>query len=89
MNPQSTVADILASGLTQTQLAGLIPCSQSQISSLLTGTRGTRISKRIGDRLEEIHAERCATEEAATRKQARRQAESSERHRRRRPKTPD
>jgi hypothetical protein len=59
MNPQITVAEILATGLTQTQLAALVPCSQTAVSSLLTGVRGGRISKQIGDRLEEIHSERC------------------------------
>lgn len=60
MNPQTTVAEILATGLTQQQLADIVPCSQAAVSSLLTGHRGNRISKHIGDRLEAIHLERCA-----------------------------
>lgn len=59
MNPQTTVAEILATGLTQSQLAKLVPCSQSQVSAFLRGARGHRISKNLGDRLEQIHAERC------------------------------
>lgn len=59
MTPKTTVAEILATGLTQIELAGLVPCSQSAISSLLTGARGDRISKALGDRLEAIHLERC------------------------------
>lgn len=68
MNPQTTVAEILATGLTQMQLASLVPCSQAAVSSLLTGVRGNRISKQIGDRLEAIHSERCPPKKR-TRKQ--------------------
>jgi predicted transcriptional regulator len=68
MSPQTTVAEILASGLTQMELASLVPCSQSAVSSLLTGARGARISKRIGDRLEEIHFERCVKRKSSKRR---------------------
>lgn len=60
MEPKNHVAEILDTGLTQAQLAEMVPCSQSLISSLLTGARGSNISKRIGDRLEAIHAELCS-----------------------------
>lgn len=59
MDPQIIVSNLLATNLTQAKLAELVPCSQSLISSLITGARGKRISKNIGDRLEELHAELC------------------------------
>lgn len=59
MDIQKAVADLLDSGLTQSQLAGLVPCSQSLISALLRGARGTRVSYVIASRLMELHAERC------------------------------
>ncbi|WP_369064894.1 helix-turn-helix domain-containing protein [Burkholderia gladioli] len=60
MDIQHAVADLLGSGLTQSQLAGLVPCSQSLISALLRGARGARVSYTIACRLVELHAERCA-----------------------------
>lgn len=60
MNPKKTVSAILESGLTQAQLALMVPCAQSSISYLATGKRGKRISKFVGDRLEQIYEERCA-----------------------------
>lgn len=59
MTPQAQVAAILATDLTQAQLASIVPCSQTSISSLLTGKRGNRISKTLGDRIEAIYVERC------------------------------
>jgi hypothetical protein len=59
MTYQITVDEILATGLTQAQLASIVPCSQTAISSLRTGLRGKRISKFLGDRLDQIHKERC------------------------------
>ncbi|MCA7953885.1 hypothetical protein LGM43_26810 [Burkholderia seminalis] len=59
MDIQKAVADLLDSRLTQSQLAGLIPCSQSLISALLRGARGTRVSYAIASRVMELHAERC------------------------------
>jgi transcriptional regulator with XRE-family HTH domain len=59
MDTQKITSDLIASGLTQQQLADLVPCAQSTIAAYLAGTRGARPSKQIGDRLEELHAERC------------------------------
>jgi len=59
MDTQKITSDLLASGLTQQELAGLVPCGQSTIAAYLAGTRGSRPSKQIGDRLEQLHAERC------------------------------
>lgn len=60
MDIQKAVSDLLGSGLTQSQLAGLIPCSQSLISALLRGARGSRVSFAIADRVRALHRERCA-----------------------------
>jgi transcriptional regulator with XRE-family HTH domain len=60
MDTQKITSDLLKSGLTQQELADLVPCGQSTIAAYLAGTRGSRPSKFIGDRLEELHAERCA-----------------------------
>lgn len=60
MDTQKITSDLIKSGLTQQQLADLVPCGQSTIAAYLAGTRGSRPSKFIGDRLEELHAERCA-----------------------------
>lgn len=59
MDTQKITQDLVNSGLTQQELADLIPCAQSTISAYLAGTRGSRPSKFIGDRLEQLHAERC------------------------------
>jgi len=60
MDTQKITSDLIKSGLTQQQLADLVPCGQSTIAAYLAGTRGSRPSKFIGDRLEELHAQRCA-----------------------------
>jgi predicted transcriptional regulator len=59
MDTQKITSDLIKSGLTQQQLADLVPCGQSTIAAYLAGTRGARPSKQIGDRLEQLHAERC------------------------------
>jgi predicted transcriptional regulator len=59
MDTQKITSDLINSGLTQQQLADMVPCGQSTIAAYLAGTRGARPSKVIGDRLEQLHAERC------------------------------
>lgn len=59
MDTKKITSDLLASGLTQQELADLVPCGQSTIAAYLAGTRGSRPSKQIGDRLEQLHADRC------------------------------
>lgn len=60
MDTQKTVSDLLNTGLTQQQLADLVPCSQSTINAYLKGERGARPSWEIGQRLNDLHQERCA-----------------------------
>jgi transcriptional regulator with XRE-family HTH domain len=52
------VSDLLATGLTQQQLADLAQCSQAAINAFLKGNRGSRPSLVIGQRLIELHKER-------------------------------
>lgn len=59
MDTQKITQDLLATKLTQAELAELVPCSQSLINAFLNGKRGSRPSKAIGDRLEVLHAQRC------------------------------
>ncbi|MBP2666959.1 MAG: hypothetical protein H6Q76_1939 [Firmicutes bacterium] len=62
MDTKQKVNDLLDSGLTQQELAKLVPCSQSAISAYANGDRGARPSYQIGKRLDELHAERCKEE---------------------------
>jgi DNA-binding XRE family transcriptional regulator len=59
MDTQNKVIEILKTGLTQQQLADLVPCGQSTISAYAKGTRGTRPSMQIGMRLASIFEDRC------------------------------
>jgi transcriptional regulator with XRE-family HTH domain len=52
------VSDLLATGLTQQQLADLAQCSQAAINAFLKGNRGLRPSLAIGQRLIDLHKER-------------------------------
>lgn len=59
MDTQNRTLALLATGLTQQELADLIPCSQSTINAFSKGHRGNRPSYLIGKRLDELYAERC------------------------------
>jgi hypothetical protein len=59
MDIKKVTLEILSTGLTEQQLAHLIPCSQSLINAFKSGKRGKRTSLVIGERLRAIHAERC------------------------------
>ena len=59
MDAKTITSEILASGLTQQELAEKVPCSQSLISALIRGERGTRLSFQIGQSLLKIHKQRC------------------------------
>lgn len=60
MDSQRIVIDLLAAGVNQMELAALVPCGQSTISSLKNGTRGTRISHTLASRLLALHEVMCA-----------------------------
>ncbi|MGU7816594.1 hypothetical protein [Burkholderia sp. AW49-1] len=61
MDIQIAITELLGSGLTQAQLAGMIPCSQSLVSALLNGTRGARTSHKIASRVVELHGSHVAS----------------------------
>jgi predicted transcriptional regulator len=61
MDIQKITADLIATGLTQEALAALVKCSQPTISHFLKGSRGSRPSLLIGNRLLELHHERVVT----------------------------
>ena len=60
MDTKKITSELLASGLTQQELADKAGCSQSLISALLRGERGTRLSFEIGSRLLNLHKRRCS-----------------------------
>lgn len=64
MDIQKITNDLIDSGLTQQELADLVPCGQSTINAFSNGKRGQRPSLVIGSRLVELHKERCLTEAA-------------------------
>jgi len=59
MDTKQVVSELLATGLTQQELADLIGCSQATINAFLNGNRGARPSFSIGQPLLALHAERC------------------------------
>lgn len=61
MDFQKITAELIATGLTQQELAGLIPCSQPTISHFLKGSRGARPSMAIGNRLLDLYRERVVS----------------------------
>jgi predicted transcriptional regulator len=59
MDIQKIVSELLSTDLNQQQLADLVPCRQSLISAYLNGKRGSRPTMQIGNRLLDLHKERC------------------------------
>ncbi len=66
MNWQQMVKGLLESGLTQTQLADKLSCSQSMVSDLASGERGSRLSWELGNAIVKAHGQiRKSRKEAA------------------------
>lgn len=65
MNWQQMIQDILDGGLTQAELAGRVGCGQGQISALLLGKRGERVSYEIGNGLVREHKKILRMKKAA------------------------
>jgi hypothetical protein len=65
MDFQKITSDLLGTGLTEQQLADLVPCSQPTINAFRHGKRGARPSMVIGSRLLELHKQRCKKPRAA------------------------
>ena len=60
MDTQKITSELLETGLTEKELADLVPCSQSTINAFRNGKRGQRPSLAIGVRLLDLHSERCS-----------------------------
>lgn len=59
MDTKQTVLDLLATGVTQQELADMVPCSQSLIAAFANGTRGKQPSMHIGNQLLRLHKKLC------------------------------
>jgi hypothetical protein len=59
MDIQKTVLSLLDTGLTQKQLAVLVPCSPALIQKFSDGTRGSRPSFAIATSLAKLHIDMC------------------------------
>lgn len=64
MDFQKITSELLEAGLTERQLADLVPCSQPTINAFRHGKRGARPSMLIGSRLLELHKERIGSPDA-------------------------
>lgn len=62
MDTQKITRELLETGLTQQELAALVPCSQPTIAAYANGKRGSKPSFLVGSRLLELHRERCKAE---------------------------
>jgi len=59
MDTQTIVKELLATGLSQTELAKLAGCSPNTITQYASGVRGQRPSFAIGTKLLSLHKARC------------------------------
>ena len=64
MDTKQTVLDLLATGITQKELADMVPCSQSLIAAFANGTRGKQPSMVIGNQLLSLHKKLCFSADA-------------------------
>lgn len=58
MDMKKIVSELLSTGLTQQQLADLVPCKQPTINAFLHGKRGKRPTLDIGRGLLALYSER-------------------------------
>jgi len=58
-NINQIVAEMLATGLTQQELADKVPCNQATISKFVRGDRGERPTMKLGNRLLKLHKKIC------------------------------
>lgn len=77
MDTKKITSELLSTGLKQHELATLIPCSQSLISALLRGERGSRLSFQIGKRLVALHKSRCTKPKLQTNPDLREKTDAS------------
>jgi transcriptional regulator with XRE-family HTH domain len=64
MDTKKITNEMLATGITQQELADRVPCSQSTINAFASGKRGSRPTLVIGLRLLELHAEICGPKDS-------------------------
>lgn len=61
MDTQTIVKDLLATGLSQTELSKLVGCAPHTITQYASGVRGKRPSFAFGTKLLSLHKARCKT----------------------------
>jgi len=62
---QKMITDLKEQGLTQTQIANEIKCSQNYVSNLENGLCGKRLGYEKGKNLEKLWAEHCSSHQVA------------------------
>jgi len=62
---QKIITDLRKQGLTQTQIANEINCSQNYVSDLERGVCGKRLSYELGNKLEALWKKNCKPVNAA------------------------
>lgn len=56
---EKIISDLIASGLTQREIASRVGISQAHVSDLSLGRRGKRIGFEVGKALSDLHEHRC------------------------------
>lgn len=64
MNWKTIIQDLIESGMTQYEIARELDLTQPMISDIVTGKRTSDIRWAHGQRLIELHTERCKAEAA-------------------------
>lgn len=62
---QKMITDLKEQGLTQTQIANQIKCSQNYVSNLENGLCGKRLGYEKGKNLEKLWTEHCSPHKVA------------------------
>ena len=59
------IADLMAAGMSQREIADHVGASQPHICDLLSGKRGKRIGYELGRKIDQLHKKRCGAGRAA------------------------
>jgi len=59
------IADLMAAGLSQREIAERVGASQPHICDLLSGKRGKRIGYELGRKIDKLHQKTCGAEKTA------------------------
>lgn len=86
MNWQTLIQTLLSRGYTQKEIADAVQCQQSNVSALLHGKRGKRVTWEIGQALIKLESESRNLQPALDRRQQeeRRKGQQERRHNQRR-----